>query len=159
MNLVRSAQGHPNARPALPNFDLRPHHFGVSVPDLDAAVNWYETMLGFQLEPRMKLDSIPARIAFLRRDNFRIEIFEVAGAARLPDARREPDLDLRTHGNKHMCFEVANVAAALDALTSRGVDVALRLTVDGYATAFIRDIAGNLIELVEPFRADRRSAV
>jgi methylmalonyl-CoA/ethylmalonyl-CoA epimerase len=71
MNLVRSAQGHPNARPALPNFDLRPHHFGVGVPDLDAAVSWYETMLGSQPESRTKWNLIPAHIAFERRDNFR----------------------------------------------------------------------------------------
>ncbi|TKC86987.1 VOC family protein [Trinickia terrae] len=134
---------------------LRAHHFGVSVPDLDAAVDWYSRMLGFQLETRMTIDKIPARVAFLRRESFRIELFEVPGAAPLPDERRVPNLDLRTHGNKHMCFEVPDVPKAVAALREQGADIAFEVTVDGNPTAFIRDVCGNLIELLEPFAADR----
>ena len=99
---------------------LRPHHFGISVPDLDAAV--------------------------------------VPGAAPLPADRRVPNLDLRTHGNKHMCFEVPDVPAAVAALREAGADIAFELVVDGNPTAFIRDISGNLIELLQPFAADLHAA-
>ncbi|BFG80599.1 hypothetical protein PTKU46_86330 [Paraburkholderia terrae] len=134
---------------------LRPHHFGISVPDLDAAIDWYSRMLGFALESTMTIDAIPARIAFLRRDAYRIEIFEVPGADPLPEVRRVPNLDLRTHGNKHMCFEVLDVPAAVAALRSRDADIALELVVEGNPTVFIRDACGNLIELLEPFASDR----
>jgi methylmalonyl-CoA/ethylmalonyl-CoA epimerase len=137
---------------------LRPHHFGISVPDLDAAIDWYGRMLGFTLESRMTIEKIPARIAFMRRDSFRIEIFEVPGAAPLPEERRVPNLDLRTHGNKHMCFEVPDVPQAVAALRAQGADIAFELVVDGNPTAFIRDVSGNLIELLEPFAADRTAA-
>jgi methylmalonyl-CoA/ethylmalonyl-CoA epimerase len=136
---------------------LRPHHFGISVPDLDAAVSWYGRMLGFSLEQQLHIEKIPARIAFVRRDQYRIEIFEVPGAAPLPDERRVPNLDLRTHGNKHMCFEVPDVNAAVAALREAGADIAFELNVDGNPTAFIRDVSGNLIELLEPFAADRNA--
>ncbi|WP_310632727.1 MULTISPECIES: VOC family protein [unclassified Paraburkholderia] len=142
-----------HTQPLLPA--LRPHHFGISVPDLDAAVDWYGRMLGFTLEQQLHIEKIPARIAFARRDHYRIELFEVPGAAPLPDDRREPNLDLRTHGNKHMCFEVPDVRAAVAALRGAGADIAYELNVDGNPTAFIRDVAGNLIELLEPFAADR----
>lgn len=135
---------------------LRPHHFGISVPDLNAAVNWYAEMLGFALESTMTILEIPARIAFIRRDTYRIEIFEVPGAAPLPEARRAPNLDLFTHGNKHMCFEVPDVPAAVAALRSRGADIAFELVVDANPTVFIRDVCGNLIELLEPFGSDRK---
>jgi methylmalonyl-CoA/ethylmalonyl-CoA epimerase len=135
---------------------LRPHHFGISVPDLDAAVNWYGEMLGFALESTMTIREIPARIAFVRRDAYRIEIFEVPGATPLPDARREPNLDLLTHGNKHMCFEVPDVPAAVAALRSRGADIAFELVVNGNPTAFIRDVCGNLIELLESFDSEHK---
>ncbi|WP_254222038.1 VOC family protein [Burkholderia multivorans] len=141
--------------PQKPLSSLRPHHFGVSVPDLDAAVAWYDRMLGFTLERRLYIDKIPARVAFVRREQFRIEIFEVPGAAPLPDDRRAPNLDLRTHGNKHMCFEVPDVPRAVAALREAGADIAFELNVDGNPTAFIRDAAGNLIELLQPFAADR----
>lgn len=132
---------------------LRPHHLGISVPDLEAAIAWYERMLGFVLERRLFIEKIPAHIGFLRRDHFRLEIFEVKGAASLPDDRRIPNLDLRTHGNKHLCFEVPDVPAAVASLRKHGADIAFELTVDGNPTAFIRDCAGNLIELLQPFDA------
>ncbi|HSV48039.1 MAG TPA: VOC family protein [Ramlibacter sp.] len=138
---------------ALPQ--LRPHHFGISVPDLEAAVAWYGQMLGFMLEKRLDIAKIPAEVAFVRRGDFRVEIFQVSDAAALPQDRRVPNLDLRTHGNKHMCFEVPSVLAAVSALRERGADIAFEVTVNGSPTAFIRDVAGNLIELLEPFEEDK----
>lgn len=135
---------------------LRPHHFGVSVPDVEAAVDWYGRMLGFQVEQRLFIEKIPARIAFIRRGDFRIELFEVDGAAPLPPDRRVPNLDLRTHGNKHMCFEVPDVPAAMAALRAAGADVAFEVAVEGNPTAFIRDCAGNLIEFLQPFEGDKQ---
>jgi len=130
---------------------LRAHHFGISVPDLAAALAWYDTMLGFALEERLFIDKIPAHVAFVKRGDFRIEIFEVQGAATLPPDRRVPNLDLKTHGNKHLCFEVPDVPAAMAALRAAGADIAFELTVNGNPTAFVRDCAGNLIEFLQPF--------
>lgn len=125
------------------------HHVGISVPDLDAAIAWYETMLGFHVEQQLTVDAIPARIAFVRRENFRIEIFEVGGAAPLPDDRRYPNRDLKTHGTKHFAFVVDDVDATVEELKQRGADVAMRVHIHGNPTAFIRDVAGNLIEFVQ----------
>jgi len=130
---------------------LRAHHFGISVPDLEAAVAWYQRMLGFSLEERLFIEKIPAHIAFVKRGDFRIEIFQVEGAAPLPDDRRTPNLDLKTHGNKHMGFEVPDVPAAVAALRAAGADIAFETRVDGNPTAFVRDCAGNLIEFLQPF--------
>jgi len=130
---------------------LRAHHFGISVPDLEAAVAWYQRMLGFSLEERLFIEKIPAHIAFVKRGDFRIEIFQVEGAAPLSDDRRTPNLDLKTHGNKHMCFEVPDVPAAVAALRAAGADIAFETRVDGNPTAFVRDCAGNLIEFLQPF--------
>lgn len=131
--------------------ELRAHHLGLSVPDLEASIGWYESVLGFRLEHRMTVDSIPARIAFLKRDDFRIELFEVEGAASLPDDRRIPNLDLRTHGTKHLAFAVEDVDALVQELSARGADVAMHIRVHGKPTAFIRDNAGNLLEFVQAF--------
>lgn len=135
----------------------RAHHFGVSVPDLSQAIEWYGRMLGFDLEKRQHIAAIPADIAFMRCGDFRIELFDVAGAAPLPADRRVPDLDLKTHGNKHLCLEVLDVPAAVARLREAGADIAYELNVNNSPVAFIRDCAGNLIELLEPF-ADVKSA-
>jgi methylmalonyl-CoA/ethylmalonyl-CoA epimerase len=134
---------------------MRAHHFGISVPDLEGALAWYEKMLGFTLEEKLFIDKIPAHIAFMRRGDFRVEIFQVEGAAPLPSDRRVPNLDLKTHGNKHMCFEVPDVPAAIARLREAGADIAFELVVDGNPTAFVRDCAGNLIEFLQPFELRR----
>lgn len=129
--------------------DLIADHIGISVPDLDASIDWYGRMFGFELEFRQHLPIIPADIAFLRRGDFRIELFQVEGAAPLPLERREPNLDLRTHGNKHVCWRLADVPATVAALRGRGADIVFEKTINGTPMAFIRDNAGNLIELIQ----------
>lgn len=145
--------------PATMTAALRPHHFGISVPDLDAAIAWYGRVLGFVPERHQHIPHIPADIAFLRHaSGFRVEIFQLPGALPLPPERRQPNLDLRTHGHKHICFEVEDVPATIAALRAAGADVALELLMDGKPVAFIRDCAGNLIEFLQPFEADRLRA-
>lgn len=129
--------------------ELVPDHIGISVPDIDAAIDWYGSMFGFELEMRQHLPIIPADIAFLRRGDFRIELFQVAGAAALPPERREPNQDLRTHGNKHVCYRLADVPATVATLRDRGADIVFEKTINGTPMAFIRDNAGNLIELIQ----------
>jgi methylmalonyl-CoA/ethylmalonyl-CoA epimerase len=131
-------------------FNLKPHHCGISVPDLEDSIVWYRDMLGFSLKTRLTLEKVDAKVAFMRNGDFQIELFEVSKASPLPDDRRYPDRDLLTHGTKHIAFKVENLKKVVDVLKERGVDIAMDVTKmpDG-RTAFIRDNAGILIELLE----------
>jgi methylmalonyl-CoA/ethylmalonyl-CoA epimerase len=129
------------------SFGIIPHHVGISVPDLEASVKWYQEKLGFRVEKRQVIQQIPARIAFLVNGDFRIELFEVAGASPLPGDRRIPDRDLKTHGTKHLALGVKDVRQTMEILKSSGVDVAMESAVEGKPMAFIRDNSGNLIEI------------
>jgi methylmalonyl-CoA/ethylmalonyl-CoA epimerase len=128
---------------------LKFHHGGVSVPNLDASIDWYSRMLGFSVESRIDIAAIPAKVAMLRRDELRIELFEVPDAAPLPLERRQPNTDPHTHGNKHVAFAVPDVDAIVAELRERGADIALVGHFEFGSFAFIRDNAGNLIELVQ----------
>jgi methylmalonyl-CoA/ethylmalonyl-CoA epimerase len=148
ISLQRVLEPPPGSHP----LEVRPHHVALSVPDLEASIVWYREMLGFGLEIRHEMTHVPLKGAFLRRGDFRIELFEVPGATPLPPERREVDEDLRTHGTKHMALTVPNVAVALDYLRARGVQVAMeRMEVEGTVACYIRDNSGILIELAEPF--------
>ena len=125
------------------------HHGGVSVPDLDAAIAWYRDMLGFEEERRFHIDKANADVAFVRKGPLRFEIFEVAGAAPLPDDRRLPPADLKTHGNKHVAFRVDDLEAFLEEVEGKGADVAMVVREGFGKGCFLRDCAGNLIEFVE----------
>ena len=125
------------------------HHGGVSVPSLDAAIDWYGRVLGFEVEKRFWIEPARAHAAMVRKGPLRFEIFEVAGAAPLPDDRRHPPRDLQTHGNKHVAFRVEDLDAFLAEMAEREADVAFVVREAFGKGCFIRDCAGNLIEFVE----------
>jgi methylmalonyl-CoA/ethylmalonyl-CoA epimerase len=125
------------------------HHLGVSVPDLEASIDWYGRVLGFELVRRLRIETIPADVAILKHGAMHIELFQSQGAKPLPPERREPDLDVRTHGNKHIAFGVADVDAFAQELRHRAADVVwVKHFAHGGANIFIRDNAGNLIEFL-----------
>ncbi|MFC1946102.1 VOC family protein [Chloroflexota bacterium] len=131
------------------NYVLRPHHCGISVPDLEASIKWYQEMLGFTVTDRVEIAEARAKIAFLSHGEFSIELFEVEGAAPLPESRRHPNQDVATHGTKHIAFEVADLGSLMEELKQRGVDVAMDIfDVGDKSVAFIRDNSGILLELM-----------
>ncbi|WCT76833.1 VOC family protein [Novosphingobium humi] len=125
------------------------HHGGVSVPSLQEAIDWYGCVLGFEVEKRFYIEAAKSHTAMLRKGPLRFEIFEVEGAAPLPEDRRHPPADLRTHGNKHVAFRVADLEKFLSEMEQKQVDVAFVVRENFGKGCFIRDCAGNLIEFVE----------
>ncbi|MFC7047567.1 VOC family protein [Emcibacter nanhaiensis] len=129
--------------------DFTFHHGGVSVPDLDAAIDWYGRVLGFELERKFDIEAANARAAMIKRGPLRFELFEVEGANPLPEDRRHPPSDLKTHGNKHVAFKVDDMDEFLAIVEAKGADVAFVVREDFGKGCFLRDCAGNLIEFVE----------
>lgn len=125
------------------------HHGGVSVPSLDAAIDWYGRVLGFDLERKFFIAAANCHAAMVRKGPLRFEIFEVVGAAPLPEDRRHPPRDLQTHGNKHVAFQVPVLEAFLVEMAEKDADVAFVVREAFGKGCFIRDCAGNLIEFVE----------
>lgn len=125
------------------------HHGGVSVPSIDAAIEWYGRVLGFELERRFTIEAARSSTAMIRKGPLRFELFEVEGAAPLPEDRRHPPRDVRTHGNKHVAFRVEDLEAFLAEMEAKGADIAFVVREDFGTGCFIRDCAGNLIEFVE----------
>ena len=125
------------------------HHGGVSVPSLDDAIDWYGRVLGFEVEKRFYIEAAKSHTAMIRKGPLRFELFEVEGAAPLPENRRHPPADLRTHGNKHVAFRVDDLEDFLDEMAEKGADIAFVVREAFGKGCFIRDCAGNLIEFVE----------
>jgi hypothetical protein len=76
------------------------------------SIAWYEKMLGFKGTVRGGPPNANARqqVADLRRGNITVELFQLADAAPLPESRKSPAGDFRTHGVKHFGFEVKKPA-------------------------------------------------
>jgi catechol 2,3-dioxygenase-like lactoylglutathione lyase family enzyme len=124
------------------------HHGGISVPNLEEAISWYGRVLGFEVEKRFRIEPAKANAVMIRKGALRFELFEVEGAAPLPEDRRMPIPDLKTHGNKHVAFQVADLDTFFGEMDSKGVDIAFVVREEFGSGCFIRDCAGNLIEFV-----------
>lgn len=103
--------------------DLRPHHVGISVRDLDEAIAFWSEIFGFEVDFRTEIKPIKAHIAFLKRDGFRLELFQIEGSRDVPAERLKPNTDLQVQGTKHVCFSVEDVQGAAEALHARGVRI------------------------------------
>jgi methylmalonyl-CoA/ethylmalonyl-CoA epimerase len=132
-------------------FDIAWNHVALSVPNIAESIAWYEKMLGFKGTLRGQPNpNARQQVADLRRGNITIELFQVADAAPLPESRKNPSEDFRTHGVKHFGFEVKNLPAVLAELKAKGVKMAFEMRdTPTEAFAFISDNAGNAIELIE----------
>lgn len=106
-----------SSKPLIP--DLKWHHVGFSVADIELAIAFYGEVFGMVVEERKYIAPIDTHLAFLRRDNFRFEFFQMAGADPVPEHRLRPNTDLAVRGTKHPCFSVENAQTALDLLHVR----------------------------------------
>lgn len=126
------------------------HHGGVSVPNLDEAIDWWRDVLGFQCDTRFAIPTVPCKAAMLSNGNLNIELFEAPGGKPPPYDRSYPDRDILTYGNKHVSFAVADVPAMAEELKRRGADIVwVKQFDDGRSNIFLRDNAGNLIEFIQ----------
>jgi methylmalonyl-CoA/ethylmalonyl-CoA epimerase len=131
------------------DFDIALDHVALSVPDIGESVAWYQKMFGFQ-EVRRGGQPAGMQTALIQRGDIRIELFQVSGAAPLPESRRNPSEDFRTHGVKHFAFRVQDIRAVLARLQAKGVKVVFELhDYPGAAFAFVSDNAGNAVELIQ----------
>jgi catechol 2,3-dioxygenase-like lactoylglutathione lyase family enzyme len=130
-------------------FDITIDHVALSVPDIGESIAWYQKMFGFK-EVRRGGQPNGMQTALIQRGDIRIELFQLPGAAPLPESRRNPSQDFRTHGLKHFAFQVKDIRAVLAQLQAKGAKVAFELR-DNPATAFafVSDNAGNAIELIQ----------
>jgi catechol 2,3-dioxygenase-like lactoylglutathione lyase family enzyme len=85
----------------------------------------------------------------VKKGALRFEIFEVEGASPLPEARRHPPSDAKTHGNLHVAFRIDDLDSFLADMETKGADIAFVVRENFGRGCFIRDCAGNLIEFVE----------
>ena len=144
------ATGNAGAGGGGPVAGLRPDHAGISVADLEASIAWYGEMLGFTVDRVVEIPEDTGRLALIRNGDFLLELFCLPDATPIPEERRHPATDLRTHGMKHVAYAVADIQALMDNLKAKGADVVWDVVVhDGTLCAFVRDNSGNVVEFVE----------
>ena len=126
------------------------HHLGVAVANLEAAIEWYDRVLGFACIRRGHIPSANADMAMLQNGDLHVELLAYADVRPASEERRVPDSDLQTCGNKHVSFACADVHALTAEIRARGGDIVwVKDHGEGRANMFMRDLEGNLIEFIQ----------
>jgi methylmalonyl-CoA/ethylmalonyl-CoA epimerase len=126
------------------------HHVGIVVPSLAEAIPFYREMLGYAIGKPHDVADQRVRVVFVTRGESRVELLEptdaTSGIARFLAERGRATLH-------HLCFEIDDLAGALDRLAAAGIELidrAPRRGVDGMV-AFLhpRASGGVLVELLQ----------
>lgn len=131
--------------------NLLHHHVGVSVSDLDASKKWYADVLGMTEGYAFEIPPFGVRGCFMAGYGTRVELMERAGSAG-GIGGHQPPAALLTRGYGHIAFATSDLDADYAEIAARG---ATRVwdprpsPEPGVRMAFVADIDGNLIELVE----------
>jgi methylmalonyl-CoA/ethylmalonyl-CoA epimerase len=126
------------------------HHIGLAVRSLQESLAFYRDALGLQVTTTEEVPSEGVRVAFLPMGQPRIELLEALG----PDSPIAKFVAKRGEGIHHLCFEVADVEAAVERLRRGGAEIiepAIRVGAGGHRIAFVhpRSSHGVLVELKE----------
>ena len=131
----------------------RLNHVGVATPSIEAAVAMYRDMLGAaEAGAPFDLPAQGVRVCFIDLENSQIELIEPLGEDSPIHAflARNPK-----GGQHHVCYEVADIIAARDALRARGATILgtgePRIGAHGTPIIFVhpKDMGGVLVELME----------
>ena len=126
-------------------------HVGVAVEDLDEAISLYEQTMQMRLAHRETVESQGVEAALLDVGEGHVELLRPLA----PDTAVGKFLDRRGPGLHHVAYAVADIDAALAALSEAGlelIDASPRTGIRGSRVAFVhpRSTGSVLTEIVEP---------
>ena len=129
---------------------IKIHHIAVAVEDLDAALAFWRDALGLAMGGVEDVPEQEAQVAFLPVGESHVELVEPTS----DDSGMARYIQKRGPGIHHLCLEVVNIDAALEALKAKNIYLINETPLmreNGRRYAFIhpKSTGGVLIELYE----------
>jgi len=128
----------------------RLNHVAIAVPDLEAAAAQYRDTLGARVGDPQDEPDHGVTVVFIELPNTKIELLYPLGEASPIKGFLEKN---PSGGIHHICYEVADIRAARDRLTTAGArvlgDGEPRIGAHGKPVLFLhpKDFTGTLVEL------------
>ena len=128
----------------------RIHHIAVLVEDIEASLNFWQSVLGIEPSHISDYPQEDARIAFLPLGESEIELVQPTK----PDSGLSHFLEKRGQGMHHLCLEVDDLRGLMAELVAKNVQLINeepRVGEDGRLYAFIhpKSTSGVLVELYQ----------
>ncbi len=126
--------------------DLRAHHIGLVVSDLERSLAFYRA-LGFEVESELPMEDGSRSITFTRLGDFRLELFWYAETPE-PLAQGET----KRVGFRHLALktdDIVGVVAELKRQALVGKDAQVREVLGRYKLLFLHDPDGIEVEIME----------
>jgi catechol 2,3-dioxygenase-like lactoylglutathione lyase family enzyme len=144
------------------------NHIGVGVDDLDRAIDWYCTVLGFMLlkgpfevrsttsyDGPMAVDVLGASFRHMRQahllsvNGIGVELFQLLDP---PHERRKPSIQFWTNGFFHICITDSDVESIVKKIAQTGGRQLSKIwlihpDVQAYRMCYCEDPFGNIIEI------------
>lgn len=128
----------------------RLNHVAIVVPDLEAGIKTYASILGAKVSEPQALPEHGVTVVFVELPNTKIELLEVLGdkSPVAPFLERNP-----AGGIHHICYEVDDIIAARDQLVAEGArvlgDGEPKIGAHNKPVLFLhpKDFLGTLVEL------------
>ena len=125
-------------------------HIGIAVKDMDAAIKFYEEVLGLECYSIEEVADQKVRTAFFKVGQTKIELLESTS----PDGPIGKFIEKKGEGIHHLAFAVNNIEKQLSDAASKGVnliDKEPRKGAEGLDIAFLhpKSTNGVLTELCE----------
>ncbi|QIB74400.1 VOC family protein [Halogeometricum borinquense] len=136
--------------------ELRAHHVGITVSDLENAVEFYQETLDLTLLDRFTVsgenfstavgvEGATGQFAHLEADGVRVELIEYE-----PEGESRGEARINRPGTAHLGLTVEDIDSFYESLPNSVESVSRPQTTDtGSRILFVRDPEGNLIELLE----------
>ena len=126
------------------------HHIGVAVRSLDEALKFYSETLGLPVQASATVEEQGVKAALLTLGGSEIELLEPLS----PESPVGRFLERKGEGLHHICFQTPDVAAELEGLKAKGVELIDQKPRRGLAgmICFLHPKAsrGVLVELATP---------
>lgn len=124
-------------------------HLGIAVRSLDAALEFYQKQLGFQVGQRETVEQERVNVAMLPAGGSRIELLEATG----PDSVIAKFIEKRGEGLHHVAVKVPDLNATVERLKSGGARLLNdpRPGAGGHFYVFVHpsSTGGVLLELIQ----------
>ena len=125
-------------------------HIGIAVRSIEESLRFYRDQLGLTVSEYIDAPDRGLRIAMLPCGEAVLELMEPVGS----ESQIQGFLDKRGPGVHHLCLQVDDIDASLDALDEEGVrlvNTKAERGAEGYPVAFVHPKAtgGVLLELLE----------